>query len=336
MNTYTKSAVAGACALLLGALPGFAESDPEMSAKHVAAAEAAAGDDLTSVLGHCKKIGKSFIIPADAGDDMLARLIGKGDPRPEAVFDNLIFLGTGWVSAWAIPTSEGIILIDALNNTDEAKEFIEGGLVEAGLDPADIKKIVVMHAHGDHYGGAVYLQEKYGAEIIMSDTDWKELEKPKLQFASVHWDNPPKRDVSIVDGDTVTLGETTITLYETPGHTPGTVSVAVPVKDGDATHKAIIWGGNGLNFGPNAPRFVQMIESQRRLAAMAEDEGFDVFLSNHQGLDGTLTKLDAIAEGAEGNPFVIGTEGVDRAFTALSHCVAAQLASFDPASVPAD
>lgn len=323
-------------AFLLGAVPASAESDPDLSARHVAAAEAAAGEDLAHVLGHCRKIGKSFTIPDDKGHEMLERMVGKGDVRSTAIFDNLVFLGTSWTTAWAIPASDGIILIDALNNEDEAKRFIEDGLREVGLDPSDIKKIVVSHAHGDHYGGAAYLEEKYGAEIIMSDTDWRELEKDELQFDDPLWGRPPERDVSVADGDTVTLGDTTITLLETPGHTPGTLSTIVPLTDDGTAHKAIIWGGNGLNFGPNAAQFVQMIESQRRLAAMAGEEGFDVFLSNHKTLDATYTKLDAMEAGAEGNPFVIGSDKVARAFTAMSHCVAAQLASFDPKAVPAD
>ncbi|PZX10986.1 metallo-beta-lactamase class B [Palleronia aestuarii] len=329
-----RTGTALAAALLLGALPASAESDPDMSARHVAAAEAAAGQQLAHVLGHCEKIGKPFTIPHDKGHEMLKRLVGKGDVRSTAIFDNLVFLGTSWTTTWAIPTSDGIILIDALNNEDEAERFIEGGLREVGLDPADIKKIVVSHAHGDHYGGAAYLKEKYSAEIIMSDTDWQELEKDELQFDDPLWGRPPERDVSVADGDTVTLGDTTITLLETPGHTPGTLSTIVPLTDDGTAHKAIIWGGNGLNFGPNAAQFVQMIDSQRRLAAMAGEEGFDVFLSNHKTLDATYTKLDAMESGADGNPFVIGADQVERTFTAMSHCVAAQLASFDPEAVP--
>ena len=336
MRTKTIGAIAGGWAALLGAIPAMAEGDPALSERHVAAAQAAAGEDLAHVLGHCENIGKSFTISHERGEELLERAIGMGEPRPKAVFDNLYFLGTGWVTAWAVTTSDGIILIDALNNEEEAGRFIEGGMETVGLDPADIRKIVVLHAHGDHYGGATYLKEKYGAEIVMSETDWQELEKPALQFDSEHWGRPPERDVSIADGGVVTLGDTSITLLETPGHTPGTISAILPVTSGGEAHKAVIWGGNGLNFGADAPRFVQMIESQRRLAALAGTEGIDVFLSNHQRLDGTLAKIDAMEAGAEGNPFVIGTDGVERAMTALSHCVAAQLASFAPASVPAD
>ncbi|WP_300779895.1 MBL fold metallo-hydrolase [Enhydrobacter sp.] len=90
---------------------------------------------------------------------------------PTKVFDNLYFVGAKWVSAWAITTDGGIILLDSLNNEQEAREDIEGGLKELGLDPASIKKINVTHAHGDHYGGAKYLQEKYHAQVVMSDID---------------------------------------------------------------------------------------------------------------------------------------------------------------------
>ncbi|MGR3605343.1 MBL fold metallo-hydrolase [Sulfitobacter sp.] len=329
---------AAGCALLALAAPVLAESDPELSAKHVAAAEAAAGSDLTNVLGNCKKIGKSFTVTSKPGENALEHLIAKGDPRPFSVFDNLHFLGTEWVSAWAIETSDGIILFDTLNNNDEAKAYIEDGLVSLGLDPADIRKIIVAHSHGDHYGAAVYLKEKYGAEIIMSDADWNELEKDKLQFDNPLWGPAPKRDVTVNDGDTVTLGDTSVKILVTPGHTPGTISAIVPLKDGDETHNAIVWGGNGLNWGKIPERFVSMMDSQARIADMAEEEKIDVFLSNHGGLDATHAKIDQIEAGGEEarNPFVIGEDGVKRAMTAMRHCVAAQLASFDPAAVPAD
>jgi metallo-beta-lactamase class B len=98
------------------------------------------------------------------------------------VFDNVYFVGTKWVSAWAITTYDGIILIDALNNDAEAERFITGGLRKLGLDPAQIKYLVISHAHGDHYGGARHLVEKYHPRVVMSEVDWGEPEKPVLQF----------------------------------------------------------------------------------------------------------------------------------------------------------
>ena len=41
----------------------------------------------------------------------------------------------------------------------------------------------------------------------------------------------PARDMIASDGHTLTLGDTTVTIYITPGHTPGTLSVLVPVRE---------------------------------------------------------------------------------------------------------
>ena len=62
----------------------------------------------------------------------------------------------------------------------------------------------------------------------------------------------PKRDIVATDGQKLTLGDTTLTLYLTPGHTPGTISTLVPVKDGGRPHLAAAWGGTAFNF-PRTP-----------------------------------------------------------------------------------
>src|SRR5579864_4524793 len=67
------------------------------------------------------------------------------------VFDNLYMLTTKVNSAWAVKTSQGIILIDTLFGY-AAQDAIVDGLKKVGLDPADIKYIIVSHAHGDHDG----------------------------------------------------------------------------------------------------------------------------------------------------------------------------------------
>lgn len=334
-RTLTAAMTLAACLGLAG--PALAAGDPEVSAKHVALAEDAAGDDLKVALGNCKDIGKSFDIPEDRLHGLLEKVTGLGPRPPIQVFDNLYYLGTKWVSAWAIETSDGIILFDALNNNDEAAEYIEGGMKTLGLDPADIKKIIVAHAHGDHYGGAQYLKDKYGAEIIMSAIDWEELKKPDLVDDEL-WGRPPEQDVAVEDGDTVALGDGVIDIIVTPGHTPGTLGIVFDVFDGDDVHTAVMWGGNGLNFGQKPDRFVAMMRSAERIRDMADEEGIDVFLSNHPGTDGTDEKAERLANRSpdEVHPFVIGVGGVERFMTALRECVAAQLASFDADAVPAD
>src|SRR5262249_15713060 len=88
-----------------------------------------------------------------------------GSPPPK-VFDNLYYVGNWRDSTWAVKTSEGIILIDS-GYDYSAKELIADGLKKLGLDPAQIKYVILSHAHDDRYFGAKFLQDTYKARIIM-------------------------------------------------------------------------------------------------------------------------------------------------------------------------
>lgn len=238
------------------------------------------------------------------------------------VFDNLYFVGAAWSSAWAIDTPEGIILLDALNNQFEAAAVIEAGLRRVGLDPARIRTIVVSHGHGDHYGGVPYLVEKYKARVVMSDLDWT-MTETKLEFASPLWGAAPKRDVSGRDGERVTLGGTTVTLYLTPGHTVGTVSPVFDATAAGQRHRVLLWGGTAFNFGDKPDRLKSYIESTERMKTIARQQGIDVLISNHPGWDNALQKMNQLSKASLPHPFVVGTPAVERAMTVMSECAQA-------------
>jgi metallo-beta-lactamase class B len=247
---------------------------------------------------------------------------------PHQVFDNLYFVGQVEFSAWAITTSEGIIVMDALFEYSVEDEIIQG-LESLGLDPRQTRYVVISHAHGDHVGGAKKLQD-LGAKVAMSAADWDLLEGSEAEFAK------PTRDVVISDGQQLTVGDTTVTLYVTPGHTLGTVSSIFPVKDGSNTHMAAYWGGTAFNWvrGPAAyvtperPEkfwFDSYANSAQRFRGLAERAGADVILSNHGKYDDTPRKLDAVDRRAPGasHPYVVGKESVGRFFTVAEHCALA-------------
>jgi metallo-beta-lactamase class B len=84
---------------------------------HVAAATQAAGSDLTSFVTLCKPAPAVRPGKTSEAEKTLADLISKPSPPAGKAFDNLYWLGDSWVSAWAITTSDGIILLDTLNNS---------------------------------------------------------------------------------------------------------------------------------------------------------------------------------------------------------------------------
>ena len=183
--------------------------------RHMTAATKAAKADLLGALGLCKTATPE---PVVGFMDNYNKMKQEKPLEPMQVMDELYFLGNYWTSAWAVKTSKGLVIIDALDNADEAKTYIEEGSRKLKLDPSDIKYVIVSHAHGDHYGGAAYLKKKYNPKIVMSDIDWEAFEDPKFDPKRIPmFDDPPKRDMAVKDGDTIKLGNTEFKLYVIPG-----------------------------------------------------------------------------------------------------------------------
>ncbi|MDT7838860.1 MBL fold metallo-hydrolase [Aquabacterium sp. OR-4] len=321
--------LAALCATLAGcSTPPAAPPASEATVMaHLAAAQQAAGTEYPEYLNLCKP---APLKRPDAGSVDLAGLIARPAPPPGAAFDNLIYVGSAWVSAWALKTSDGLVLIDALNTVDEVERLIVPGLASQGLAPADIRTVLVTHGHGDHYGGAERLRALAGAtppRLVMSALDWT-MTETQLEFASPIWPAPPRRnparDLAARDGDLLRQGDTTVQLHVTPGHTLGTISPVFEVRAGGRTHKALVWGGTSFNFGRDLSRLDAYIAAADRMREIARREQIDVLLSNHPANDLTVKRLAALrANPAMANPFVIGNAGVLRTLTVISECAKA-------------
>jgi metallo-beta-lactamase class B len=231
----------------------------------------------------------------------------------------MYFVGMTEYSAWAITTSNGIILLDAIYDYSIQDE-VDEGLRKLGLDPADIKYVVVSHGHLDHAGGAKYLQDKYGAHVVMSAADYDLLDQQNPSWK-------PKRDMVATDGMKLTLGDETMTLYLTPGHTEGTISTIFPVRDGRDRHIVATWGGTLFNFGPNRPRLQSYADQAARFRDIATKAKADVIMANHTEYDGSKTKLPRAAARKTGdkNPYVVGADAVRRYLTVANECAQAAL-----------
>src|SRR4029078_1018123 len=112
------------------------------------------------------------------------------------------------------------------------------------------------HAHGDHDGAVKFLQDTYKPRVIMGPKDW--------ELAAREAD-PPRHDIEAPDAQNVTLAAITVTLYITPGHTVGTLSVLVPVKDRGQPHMAMEWGGTALSGGASKEKLASYIRQAKHM-----------------------------------------------------------------------
>ena len=316
MQTFALLATTAIAAALVGA-PAMAQGTVE---SHVAAAKAAAGTEHAVLFdGLCKPAAGP---PQRGPGPREVPERATWHYEPVKVFDNLHYVGEKEYSAWALVTSDGIIVIDTIW-AHSVEDEIVGGLKKLGFDPKQIKYAIVSHAHIDHIGGAKFLKENYGTKIMMSAADWDFA----AQTTRMPEEIKPKRDMVIGDGEKLTLGDTTVEFHFTPGHTPGTVSIIYPVKDGGRTHRVATWGGTGFNFELKAETFETYIKSAVRYHDVVAKSGADILLSNHTRLDGSEKKLAMMATRKPGdpNPFVIGNEAVQRYVKVAEECARANL-----------
>ena len=145
----------------------------------------------------------------------------------------------------------------------------------------------------------------------------------------------PKKDMVITDGQKLTLGDTTLTFYVTPGHTPGMVSMLIPLKDGSQRHLGGLWGGlgygndrDGVKYFANKREMLNAYStSAKRWQDIETKAGVDVLVTNHTRLDKGLEKMAAVKTRKPGEPHpFVGKDAVQRFMTVINNCAEAQLA----------
>jgi metallo-beta-lactamase class B len=351
-NPFPSCPGAAVGALLAGALACRAPGEAPPVVRHVAAAQAAAGTQWDGLFSRLCAAPAAVAAPAAtpalaAGAPAApapATTAAAAAPAPPSappdratwyaapvqVFDNLYYVGMTEYSAWAVTTSAGIIVVDTVFDYSVQAEVVDG-LRTLGLDPKTIVYAIVSHGHGDHSGGAKYLQDTFGTKIVLSAEDWDLVEQGS--------GTKPRRDVVATDGMALTLGDTTLQLYVTPGHTLGTISTVIPLKDHGSPHVAVTWGGTAFNWltnrtgyitpeRPDAFWFQHYITSAARFAEIAAQAHADVVLSNHTIFDGSKIKLPLLRTrtAEQPNPYVVGASGVHDYLTVASECARAGLA----------
>jgi len=293
----------------------LAANDEARIAEHIEAARQLAGTDVTAPFEFFCVAGNAR--PNSPAAPALA---------PAKLFDNLYVAGNSETVVHAITTSAGIVLIDS-GFSNEVETVLLPGLKALGLDPADVKLVLLGHGHADHYGGAAYFQTHFGARIGTTEADWDTIAQAAAR-ARPGEGPAPTRDLVVHEGQPVVLGDTSIRLVEVPGHTPGTLAFIFPVFDGGVRHVAGLFGGTVLaaSFTP-MPGLQQYVGSIAHYLEVAAEMGVDVEIQNHPIFDDTPARLAALAlrRSGEPHPFVTGTERYQRFWRIVSECMQADI-----------
>jgi len=290
---------------------------------YISAAKAAAGTDWSGTFMRLciapppAPAGRGGAAPAPGGRGAPARETWYAEPRKVA--DNLYFLGTKSHNSWALVGSEGIIIIEAAFDYSVKDEVLDG-LKKAGLDASKVKYLVLSHAHGDHDGGAKFLQDQIkGVRLVYGAEDWALAQTPN------HMGGQPKKDLTGDDGMNISVGDASLRVVTMPGHTPGTLSYIFEVRDNGKPLRVAYVGGTAIPFNGTAEFYDRYIASSQKMAKAAASFGATALLSNHTEFDNAFFKAAVAAsrKPGEANPFDVGADGVARYFTVVENCATA-------------
>ncbi len=231
-------------------------------------------------------------------------LLAQGNPewhRPIPGFKiagNLYYVGTADLAVYLINTPQGNILINS--DFEQDVPLIRKSIEGLGFKYGDIRIILISHAHGDHDAAAGIIKRETSAQLMVMAADVSDVESTARGRPGA------KVDRVLHDGDTVSLGGSTLTARLTPGHTKGCTTWTMRVQDGSRTLNAVIIGSPNVNPGyilvgnKNYPRIA---EDYVKTFAVLKSLPCDLFLGAHGAYFGMLAKIEKMKPGGP-NPFI--------------------------------
>ncbi|HWH84112.1 MAG TPA: MBL fold metallo-hydrolase [Burkholderiaceae bacterium] len=240
------------------------------------------------------------------------------------IFDDVWFVGNHYVGQYMIKTADGIVQVDSGNSATEFTTFNYPALQSLGLAPSfPLKAIFLTHGHGDHDGGAKWALDNLGARSYIGSAD-NTLGSPGGKTYK-----PTFIDSTNLAMRQMTIGGKTFWILPTPGHTPGSTSAVLEVKDWGQTKRVLINGGQSMTS--SIPDVANYLDSIERTYAMAGVLNVDGVMTPHIYWDGEGEKLDQINATGRTNPSqnIYGHESVMRQLAVARECSAAWLTRLD-------
>jgi metallo-beta-lactamase class B len=217
---------------------------------------------------------------------------------PHKVIGNIYYVGTKSLAVFLIVTPQGNILI---NSTFERNvPAIQRSVEQLGFKFSDIKILLGSHAHGDHQEGDAAVKALTGAQVMALAED-----VPALRAMKPGGKEHPI-DKVLHDGESVTLGGTTLVAHLTPGHTRGCTTWTLKAQEGGRSYDVVIIGSLGTNPGfklVNNTETPGIAEEFARAFRASRTLPCDVPLGSHPGMYNMQAKYAKLAAGGP-NPFI--------------------------------
>jgi metallo-beta-lactamase class B len=246
---------------------------------------------------------------------------------PSQLFDNVYAIGNSGTTVYVFKTSAGLLMFDSLGANQVDSQLLPG-FEKLGLNPADVKIIVMGHGHGDHFGGSPYFQEKYGSKVYIGEADWPAVLNPPAGKKGPAQPGP-KRDGDVKEGQPIVLGDFKMMPYSIPGHTPGSMGYIFDVKDNGKKRVAAIYGGTILTPGPISDEGLQTyLKSVHHFEEVTKKAKAEIVLQNHPLMYNFPKMLDELASRKKGqpNPFVVGAANYQKFLDVMATCTEVNIA----------
>jgi metallo-beta-lactamase class B len=236
---------------------------------------------------------------------ILARNMGTAEDQetqfpPHKIIGNVYYVGTKTLSSFLIVTPQGNILIDS--TYERNVPVIQKSIEQLGFKFADTRILLGNHAHGDHMEGDAMVKQLTGAQVISMAED-----VPALQAITPGGKAHPI-DKILHDGESVTLGGTTLVAHLTPGHTHGGTTWTTKVQDGDKTYDVVFFCSLRAG-GAITPAIASELDHS---FAVVRALPCDVPLGDHPAQYDMTAKYAKLAN-KEANPFIDSAHCLDEA-----------------------